>query len=163
MTPIQGRWYLISSGSTGYFSNSDKISGTTFDGNNEHFLLCMCVTFFLFFFYFIYTHQQLWLFLEKMKVWYFAFEDLLAEKVPVGLHVPETRTGAGQDGGDSAQPSSCSGRRWQEGDAPRAESGQEPAQPNATARAQLWPESPAACDISFSLPVWGWDTEQLHL
>lgn len=55
MTPIQGRWYLISSGSTGYFSNSDKISGTTFDGNNEHFLLCMCVTFFLIFFL-LYLH-----------------------------------------------------------------------------------------------------------
>lgn len=56
MTPIQGRWYLISSGSTGYFSNSDKISGRTFDGNNEHFFLCVCHFFSFLFFYILYLH-----------------------------------------------------------------------------------------------------------
>lgn len=81
------RWYVISSGSTGYFFKSDKISGKTFDGNNELFLLCMCH-----FFLFIYTHQQLLLFLEKWNLAILHLRIFFQREVTVGLHFPKTHT-----------------------------------------------------------------------
>lgn len=80
------RWYVIS-GSTGYSFSSDKISGRTFDGNNDLFLLCMCHLFFL-----IYTHRQLLLFLEKWNLGILHLRIFLQRKFTAGLHFPKTRT-----------------------------------------------------------------------
>lgn len=105
MTPIQGRWYLISSGSTGYFSNSDKISGTTFDGNNEHFLLCMCVTFFLFFFFTLFTPTSSCdYFLKKRKCGILHLRIFWQRKSPWGSTSPRHAQELGRTGATLHNP-----------------------------------------------------------
>lgn len=136
MTPIQGK-HLMSSGSTGYFSNSDKISGRTFDGNNEHFFLCH---FFLFFNTLFTPTSSCDYFLNKCKFGILHVRIFWQRKVPEGLSFPQPGPELGRTG-DSAQ----------EGLATGAEPGQEPAQP--------WPESPAA--TRGSLPAWA-ATQQFH-
>lgn len=96
-----------------YFSNSDKISGRTFDGNNELFFFSVYVCHFFLLFFTLYLHPPAAVTISRKntQVWYFAFGDLLAEESPCGAPLPWDRT-------VGAQPSSCSG-----GDAAGAEQG----------------------------------------
>lgn len=77
-----------------YFSNSDKISGRTFDGNNElfFFFFCVCVSFFSFIFYTLFTPTSSCDDFQK-KTHKFGILHLgifWQRKVPVGLPFPGT-------------------------------------------------------------------------
>lgn len=110
MTPIQGK-HLISSGSTGYFSNSDKISGRTFDRNNEQFFSVYVCHFFLSILFFIlYLHPPAAVIIsfkkrkkKRSKFGILHLRIFWQRKVPVGLHFPRSW----QDRGCRAQLSLC--------------------------------------------------------